>query len=143
MRTTTVAQSAALGAVIFTMLLLSNVAHADGLCYSYSADNNTVTMAVDTEISIDDLKNKYHWNGKGILYHWSNGLAAIHLSNGSVYIISDNAKSANDGIPVTMGFGGTVVGQYCLGNIQIDGSVRYNENALRLDKDTKLTFPLE
>ena len=102
----------------------------------------TQVYTEETTLSKNDLLETYNWNGEEILWKWDNKAAGLEMDNGNVIFLSDQTVNPKYGIPFTFGISGKVFGNICIGNIQITGPCRFDENGIVLEKGSKISYPL-
>jgi len=95
----------------------------------------------DIVISLEELRNKYHWNRKKILWKWSEKRAGTKFSNGSIMFLSDSTTDPKWGVPFTFGSDGTTIGEICVGNLQFSGAVQLPTEGIRLMEGTTMIYP--
>ncbi len=95
----------------------------------------------DAQISKEDLKQQYKWNGQLVLWRLDNTFDGIETPNGSMYVLGKDVRSPNSGIPVGWGSGGKTFGRLCFGNLELVGEVRFLKGGLLLTKGSHLIYP--
>ena len=124
-------------------LLMPLSALAQNRC-SDAPKRDTLVAKTDMRISVTSLRDKYHWNGKEVIWQWDSGANGLRMDNGSDLVFSPGSfLTADEGVPFTMGFGGAGYGRICVGNLQIEGQIKFVENAVLLRKGAKVTFPVQ